>query len=214
MMLVTLLSLNAANAAYSADEAVQVSTCIGTINSLPRTNSDEPGVSVWDGSGISPEGFSLDNGAPSYKGSASFTHLSSPRLVTLFGQKANIVIGADSTTYLEPVQDQPDLYRAIQMNEAPTVSFACTVNPEKDEAVTIQYKLQTNVLVRRERIAGLNLEAGRPVFQKTTVENKSVLRFGEWLIQRVYPSSDNDECMVILLKIEPFDPSKQPGSQQ
>ena len=175
-------------------------TCLGPA----KTTS----LLAWDGGGVSDEGFIVEDGKLAYDKIPGITVLSEPSLVTVQGEKAQITIGSPGTDFLEPVPGQQGIFRAVHIDEGPTVALACLVQPKESGYLEVTLQFDITRLTRREPLEGVDLDVGRPVFAKQQISGTTLLHAGHWLVHRLYVTEDVDECIVFLLRVEHY-PSQE-----
>lgn len=166
----------------------------------------EAAIAVPDGDVLMPDVFVVRDGKPAYEGDGDYELLAAPSLVTILGQPATISIGSEGTDYMESVPGQDGVYRAAHTDEGPSLAFACVIEEDADDWLTVKFDVKKTVLERRDPIEGLNLDVGRPVLSTTGVSSTLKVKLGWWIVQPVRMAHEADEWMVIVVRLMAHDP--------
>jgi hypothetical protein len=107
--------------------------------------------------------------------------LSAPRIAVLPGRPASVSI-ASTLQYLDPAGDGLWRARDTDPDASPGVFVDVTVRPAREEeAAELDVALRVVLASGREKIEGLNLDAGRPILSTREIKTRVTVKLGEWI---------------------------------
>jgi hypothetical protein len=139
---------------------------------------------------------------------ANWTVLSSPIVVTLARQEADIQISEKPCQYF--VKQSDGSFQLLQMSheDEPGFTLAVTVTPlNRAGIVNLKVKFKFSSIVKREELPGVSLDVGKPTIVSSKQEFGSELKLGSWVINNlpgfIYPGSDNSgRAMLLFLRAQ------------
>lgn len=135
--------------------------------------------------------------------------LSAPRVATLAGREAAIMVGTEPPEYFVPTKE--GTYRLEKMNEGPGVSMKCTIEPVGAEPRRVMLDLECRMveLGGREALPGVTLPVGPPVMRAREVNTKVSVQLEDWIcIGGLGPTggAGPSDGLVILVRVTEGEP--------
>lgn len=140
---------------------------------------------------------------------ASFSEMALPGIVTPFGQAA-MVLCNQPVQYLEKAADGSLHVREIGQDSPEVPHYRLTVTVQAGASAAgyvVACALDIATVTGREKIPGVELDAGKPILARL----KDTLRFpvsaGEWSGILLRRPSGSDYSLVMLMKASPYEPA-------
>ncbi|MCC6353238.1 MAG: hypothetical protein IT577_05090 [Verrucomicrobiae bacterium] len=107
--------------------------------------------------------------------------LSTPKVVTMAGREAMVMIGAEPPEYFVPAKDGN--YRLEKADEQPGTTMRCTMQPVAGAPRQVLLDLECRVVEMegRQDLPGVKLPVGPPIMRKREVKTKVSVQLGDWL---------------------------------
>lgn len=137
-------------------------------------------------------------------GEEAFEILSAPKVVTLAGHEACIVIGDSAPSYFEPAgASQPGLFAYKVAPKKAGMSVSLTVRPHEERYAKIDIAYEINTLKGRKELDGVDLDVGPPIVATQKTSGTFVVAPGKTLFHTC--NSPDGACIVLLLSVKEWD---------
>jgi hypothetical protein len=147
---------------------------------------------------------------------ASWKVISSPMLITLLGQPAEIYITEQPSQYF--VKQSDGCFQLHQMRaedgEGLTLNITSTRGPTKD-SLELKVKVKYRCILKREELPDVSLDVGAPIFHTREYKFDIALDPGTWWVNNLSDFTNpgtniTDQAMLMMLRVRRVDASGLP----
>lgn len=177
---------------------------------VPGAAGDKPMSGISD-ENLLAKAVDLERQIRREDGEDAFEILSAPKVVTLAGHEACIVIGDSAPAYFEPAgESQPGLFAYRLAPKKPGLSVSLTVRPHEERYVKVDVVYELNMHIGRKRLEGVDLDVGPPIVATQKTSGTFVVAPGKTLFHT--GQSSDGAYSVLLLSVKEWDAAATPDA--
>ncbi|MFA6240442.1 MAG: hypothetical protein WC655_05915 [Candidatus Hydrogenedentales bacterium] len=122
--------------------------------------------------------------------------LTSPKILTLPAQTAEVRVGEESIQYFERAPD--GLFDLKTQQVFTGYAFTCTVTPGDDSQVKLKWGFKAHRVKERIPIPNVHLDIGLPVIEARNFDADVIVELGEW---GCFAHTAKDEALLIFVRV-------------